>query len=93
MNKSILICCLLLLFACNAFAGGFPSLKENIMVSALVCDDFSNEVIGNAAVELYDEQNNVIGKCKTFEKPGKTGIHRFFVNLGGNISSISVCIK
>lgn len=42
MNKSILICCLLLLFACNAFAGGFPSLKENIMVSALVCDDFSN---------------------------------------------------
>ena len=75
MNKSILICCLLLLFACKAFAGGFPSLKENIMVSALVCDDFSNEVIGNAAVELYDEQNNVIGKCKTFEKPGKTGIH------------------
>ena len=75
MNKSILICFLLLLFACKAFAGGFPSLKENIMVSALVCDDFSNEVIGNAAVELYDEQNNVIGKCKTFEKPGKTGIH------------------
>lgn len=75
MKKSILIFCLLLLFVCNGSAGVFPSLKENYMVSSLVCDDFSNEVIGKAEVEFYDEQNNVIGKCKTFGKTGKNGIH------------------
>lgn len=46
-----------------------PSFKDTIMVCSIVKDEFTGEVIGNAAIRVYDEQNNLIAQGKTSSQP------------------------
>ncbi len=66
MKKVLLI---ILLFTFAIQSKSMPSFKDTIMVSSIVKDEFTGEVIGNAAIRVYDEQNNLIAQGKTRSQP------------------------
>lgn len=66
MKKVLLI---ILLFTFAIQSQSMPSFKDTIMVCSIVKDEFTGEVIGNAAIRVYDEQNNLIAQGKTRSQP------------------------
>lgn len=66
MKKVLLI---ILLFTFAIQSKSMPSFKDTIMVSSIVKDEFTGEVIGNVAIRVYDEQNNLIAQGKTRSQP------------------------
>ena len=65
--KKVLLIILLFIFAIQSRS--MPSFKDTIMVCSIVKDEFTGEVIGNAAIRVYDEQNNLIAQGKTRSQP------------------------
>lgn len=65
--KQVLLIILLFTFAIQSKS--MPSFKDTIIVSSIVKDEFTGEVIGNAAISVYDEQNNLIAQGKTRSQP------------------------
>ena len=65
--KKVLLIILLFIFAIQSRS--MPSFKDTIMVCSIVKDEFTGEVIGNAAIRVYDEQNNLIAQGKTSSQP------------------------
>lgn len=66
MKKVLLI---ILLFTFAIQSQSMPSFKDTIMVCSIVKDEFTGEVIGNVAIRVYDEQNNLIAQGKTRSQP------------------------
>lgn len=65
--KQVLLIILLFTFAIQSKS--MPSFKDTIIVSSIVKDEFTGEVIGNAAISVYDEQNNLIAQGTTRSQP------------------------
>ena len=72
MKKVLLI---ILLFTFAIQSKSMPSFKDTIIVSTIVKDEFTGEVIGNVAISVYDEQNNLIAQGKTSSHAGYTNNH------------------
>ena len=69
MKKVLLI---ILLFTFAIQSQSMSIYKDTIMVSTIVKDEFTGEVIGNATIHIYDEQNNLIAQGTTRSQPGYT---------------------
>lgn len=65
--KQVLLIILLFTFAIQSKS--MPNFKDTIIVSSIVKDEFTGEVIGNAAISVYDEQNNLIAQGTTRSQP------------------------
>ena len=66
MKKVLLI---ILLFTFAIQSQSMPSFKDTILVSSIVKDEFTGDIIGNAAIRVYDEQNNLIAQGTTSSQP------------------------
>lgn len=61
--RNLLTTLLFLLFSLAVW--GIPNAKDTILISTIVTDDFTGEVIGNASVSVYDEHDTLLAKRTT----------------------------
>ena len=63
--KQLLITVIILLYSVGVSAAGGINFQDSIIVTCLVNDDFTGEIVGKALVSIYDENGSLIRKKET----------------------------
>lgn len=58
--KQLLITAIILLLSASKSVAGSVNFRDTIMVACFVNDDFTGDIVGNATVSIYDENDSLI---------------------------------